>query len=119
MWFISDSEGALGLLGTVWGMYTTFMGGIMQPQYIIGGMGVALVTTLYGLIASLIINLFTTEIIAMNPPKLVQAILKNIQNNVDNDTCGAGPSVLSGFTMRVTSCEHRASGVHKLTLELV
>lgn len=65
MWFISDSEGALGLLGTVWGMYTTFMGGIMQPQYIIGGMGVALVTTLYGLIASLIINLFTTEIIAM------------------------------------------------------
>lgn len=65
MWFISDSEGALGLLGTVWGMYTTFMGGLMDPQSIIAGMGVALVTTLYGLIASLIINLFTTEIIAM------------------------------------------------------
>ena len=55
-------------------------------------------------------SLSTTEIIAMNPPKLVQAILKNIQNSVDNDTCGVViiPAVLSGSTdMRVTPLERR------------
>ena len=53
---LSDTAGALGLLGTVLGMYQTFMPGKLESTQIISGMGVALVTTIGGLIVSIILN---------------------------------------------------------------
>ena len=60
--FLSDSAGALGLLGTVYGVFLTFFGGELDSEKILNGMGVALITTLLGLVVSLIINFFGTEI---------------------------------------------------------
>lgn len=60
--FLSDSAGALGLLGTVWGVFLTFFGGSLDSEKILNGMGVALVTTLLGLVVSLILSFGTTEI---------------------------------------------------------
>ncbi len=62
MTFWSDTAGALGLLGTVWGMFITFFRGDMDKQAILSGMGIALVTTLMGLIISVILNFFATEV---------------------------------------------------------
>lgn len=62
MAFWSDTAGALGLLGTVWGMFITFFRGTMEPQEILSGMGIALITTLMGLVISIVINLFSTEV---------------------------------------------------------
>ncbi len=53
---LSDTAGALGLLGTVLGMYETFMPGQLESSQIISGMGVALVTTISGLIVSIFLN---------------------------------------------------------------
>jgi biopolymer transport protein ExbB/TolQ len=53
---LSDTAGALGLLGTVLGMYETFMPGQLESTQIISGMGVALVTTIGGLIVSIVLN---------------------------------------------------------------
>lgn len=61
MAFFSDTAGALGLLGTVWGMFLTFFGGDLEKHKILSGMGVALVTTLMGLVVSVFLNLFTTQ----------------------------------------------------------
>jgi len=60
--FLSDTAGAVGLLGTVWGMFTVFSGNIENKEAILGGMGVALVSTLLGLVVSIILNLSSTEI---------------------------------------------------------
>ena len=60
--FLSDTAGALGLLGTVWGMFQTFFGGNLEKQLILNGMGIALITTLMGLVVSIILNFFGTEI---------------------------------------------------------
>ena len=62
MAFLSDTAGALGLLGTVWGMFVTFSRGILDNQIILTGMGIALVTTLMGLVVSIILNFFYTQI---------------------------------------------------------
>lgn len=61
MAFFSDTAGALGLLGTVWGMFLTFFGGDLEKHKILSGMGVALITTLMGLVVSIFLNLFTTQ----------------------------------------------------------
>lgn len=61
MSFFSDTAGALGLLGTVWGMFLTFFGGDLEKHKILSGMGVALITTLMGLVVSIFLNLFTTQ----------------------------------------------------------
>ncbi len=53
---LSDTAGALGLLGTVLGMYETFMPGRLDATQVIVGMGVALVTTIGGLIVSILLN---------------------------------------------------------------
>ncbi len=53
---LSDTAGALGLLGTVWGMYQTFMPGKLESSQIISGMGLALVTTIGGLVVSIFLN---------------------------------------------------------------
>lgn len=60
--FLSDTAGAVGLLGTVWGMFTVFSGNIDNKEAILGGMGVALVSTLLGLVVSIILNLSSTEV---------------------------------------------------------
>jgi biopolymer transport protein ExbB/TolQ len=66
MAFLSDSAGALGLLGTVWGMFLTFFGGNLgDSEKILNGMGVALVTTLIGLVVSLILNFSATELFSL------------------------------------------------------
>ncbi len=63
--FLSDTAGALGLLGTVWGMFVTFFGGNLDSQRILNGMGLALVTTLIGLVVSMILNFCATEIFSV------------------------------------------------------
>lgn len=63
--FLSDTAGALGLLGTVWGMFVTFFGGNLDSQRILNGMGLALVTTLIGLVVSIILNFFATEVFSV------------------------------------------------------
>lgn len=62
MSFLSDTAGALGLLGTVWGMFLTFFGGTLDSQRILHGMGLALITTLLGLVVSIVINFASTEV---------------------------------------------------------
>lgn len=54
--FLSESAGALGLLGTVWGIFETFYTAKMDGATILRGMSIALITTLTGLIISLILN---------------------------------------------------------------
>lgn len=63
--FLSDTAGALGLLGTVWGMFVTFFGGNLDSQRILNGMGIALVTTIVGLVVSIILNFCATEVFSI------------------------------------------------------
>ena len=58
--YLADSAGALGLLGTVLGMFNTFFGGTLHPDKVVSGMGLALITTLMGIVVSLILNFFFT-----------------------------------------------------------
>jgi biopolymer transport protein ExbB/TolQ len=58
--FLSDTAGALGLLGTVWGMFLVFYRGSPDPEDTLQGMGIALSTTIIGLVISIILNSFTT-----------------------------------------------------------
>lgn len=60
--FLSDTAGALGLMGTVWGMFTVFFQGTAQQDVILRGMGIALITTLLGLVVSIILNFASTEL---------------------------------------------------------
>ncbi len=62
MEFLSDTAGALGLMGTVWGMFQVFFQGTSDKDVILRGMGIALITTLLGLVVSIILNLFATEL---------------------------------------------------------
>lgn len=63
--FLSESAGALGLLGTVWGIFQTFHAGKLDGPVILQGMSVALVTTLVGLIISLILNMGGTYVFTL------------------------------------------------------
>jgi len=60
--FLSDTAGALGLLGTVWGMFLVFYKGSPDPEDTLQGMGIALATTIIGLVVSIILNSFTTVV---------------------------------------------------------
>jgi len=60
--FLSDSAGALGLLGTVWGIFQTFHAGKLDGPTILQGMSISLVTTLVGLIISLLLNMGATYV---------------------------------------------------------
>lgn len=62
MEFLSDTAGALGLMGTVWGMFTVFFQGTAEQDVILRGMGIALITTLLGLIVSIVLNFSSTEV---------------------------------------------------------
>lgn len=63
--FLSDSAGALGLLGTVWGIFQTFHAGKLDGPTILQGMSISLVTTLVGLIISLALNMGATYVFAL------------------------------------------------------
>jgi len=63
--FLSDTAGALGLLGTVWGIFETFHAGRLDGPTILQGMSISLVTTLVGLIISIVLNMGGTGIFAM------------------------------------------------------
>ena len=63
--FLSDTAGALGLLGTVWGIFETFHGGKLDGPTILMGMSISLVTTLVGLLISLTLNFGGTSIFAI------------------------------------------------------
>ncbi len=58
--FLSDTAGALGLLGTVWGMFIVFSSGALEKDVILAGMGLALMSTLLGLVVSITLNFFST-----------------------------------------------------------
>jgi len=60
--FLSESAGALGLLGTVWGIFQTFHAGKLDGPTILQGMSISQVTTLVGLIISLILNMGGTYV---------------------------------------------------------
>ncbi len=60
--FLSETAGALGLLGTVWGMFLVFYKGSPDPEDILQGMGIALATTIVGLVVSISINSLTTVV---------------------------------------------------------
>lgn len=63
--FLSDTAGALGLLGTVWGIFQTFHAGKLDGPTILQGMSISLVTTLVGLIISVALNSGSTYIFTM------------------------------------------------------
>ena len=65
MFFLSDTAGAMGLLGTVWGIFGTFYAGQLDGATILKGMSVSLITTLVGLVISVILNLGATTAYAM------------------------------------------------------
>jgi len=58
--FLSDTAGALGLLGTVWGMFMVFSSGTLEREIILVGMGIALLSTFLGLVVSIILNFCST-----------------------------------------------------------
>ncbi len=60
--FLSDTAGALGLLGTVWGMFLVFYRVSLDQSEVLHGMGIALSTTIIGLIISIILNSLTTVV---------------------------------------------------------
>ncbi len=63
--FLSDTAGALGLLGTVWGIFVVFYAGKMDGPSILKGMSIALITTLVGLIISLLLNLGSVSVFSL------------------------------------------------------
>ena len=63
--FLSDTAGALGLLGTVWGIFVVFYAGKMDGPSILKGMSIALITTLVGLIISMLLNLGSLAVFSL------------------------------------------------------
>lgn len=77
MEFLSDTAGALGLMGTVWGMFTVFFQGTAEQDIILRGMGIALITTLLGLVVSIILNFSATELSTFFGKRLEQVSKKS------------------------------------------
>jgi biopolymer transport protein ExbB/TolQ len=77
MEFLSDTAGALGLMGTVWGMFTVFFQGTAQQDVILRGMGIALITTLLGLVVSIVLNFAATELSSFFSKRLEQVSMKS------------------------------------------
>ncbi len=77
MEFLSDTAGALGLMGTVWGMFTVFFQGSAEQDVILRGMGIALITTLLGLVVSIILNFSATELSTYFSKRLEQVSRKS------------------------------------------
>jgi biopolymer transport protein ExbB/TolQ len=75
--FLSDTAGALGLMGTVWGMFTVFFQGTAEQDVILRGMGIALITTLLGLVVSIILSFSATELSSFFSKRLEQVSTKS------------------------------------------
>jgi biopolymer transport protein ExbB/TolQ len=75
--FLSDTAGALGLMGTVWGMFTVFFQGTSEQDVILRGMGIALITTLLGLVVSIILNFSAMEVSTFFGKRLEQVSRKS------------------------------------------
>lgn len=58
--YCSSTAGGLGLLGTLVGIYTLFSAGSRDPQVIFAGIAVAVVSTLLGLVVSILLELLET-----------------------------------------------------------
>lgn len=96
--FLSDTAGALGLLGTVWGIFATFHSGKLDGPTILQGMSISLVTTLVGLIISSVLNMGATAVFAVFNKQLnrlssraeeVRQALLNLEKRVQAQTTPA------------------------------
>jgi biopolymer transport protein ExbB/TolQ len=58
--FLADTAIALGLLGTIWGIFATFHGSHINGDAMLRDMSIALVTTFVGLVISIALNLGVT-----------------------------------------------------------
>ena len=58
--YCSSTAGGLGLLGTLAGIYALFSTGTRDPQTIFAGIAVAVVSTLLGIVVSLVLELLET-----------------------------------------------------------
>lgn len=56
--FLSGTAGGLGLLGTLVGIYVLFAAGARDAQTIFAGIGIAVISTLLGIVASVVLELF-------------------------------------------------------------
>lgn len=102
--FLSDTAGALGLLGTVWGMFLTFFSGSMEQKEIITGMGIALSTTIIGIVVSLILNTFAT--LVSNKFDAHLEIITKMTNDFQIRLLRLGLAPISGGTVFVESPPH-------------
>jgi len=127
--FLSDTAGALGLLGTVWGMFVTFFGGNLDSQRILNGMGLALVTTLIGLVVSIILNFFATEVFSSFNKRIemisgksdefrlwLMAIVKQRQKKAVEENSGGNSS---GSSRRAGSSAHGNARPQPQTVSLI
>ena len=117
---LSDTAGALGLLGTVWGIFVTFHGGKLDGPTILSGMSISLITTLVGLIISLVLNMGTTAVFALFNGELNvlltranetrQALLsleKRSQSNGKPGTAPVRPKMRKDEVVRVLENEYK------------
>ena len=58
--YCSSTAGGLGLLGTLVGIYTLFSAGTRDPQVIFAGIAIAVVSTLLGLVVSILLEFLET-----------------------------------------------------------
>ncbi|MFQ5602573.1 MAG: MotA/TolQ/ExbB proton channel family protein [bacterium] len=132
--FLSDTAGALGLLGTVWGMFVTFFGGNLDSQRILNGMGLALVTTLIGLVVSIILNFFSTEVFSIFNKRLdiiaskadefrlwLMAIVhqRNKKNNSGGSQPNNGPERKSSSQQETFTATLNESVINSLSLKAI
>lgn len=84
MFFLSDTAGGLGLLGTVWGIYRGFAAKSVAQnnEDLLAAMGIALVTTFMGIVVSVIINWMSTEVGAVTRNRIMVA-LEKVENYRD------------------------------------
>ncbi len=78
MFFLADTSGGLGLLGTVWGIYRGFAAKSISAgnDDLLAAMGIALVTTFMGIVVSVILNWLSTEMGASFRGQIMQALEK-------------------------------------------
>ncbi len=58
--YCSSTAGGLGLLGTLVGIYALFSAGTRDPQTIFSGIAIAVVSTLLGIVTSILLEFFET-----------------------------------------------------------
>ncbi len=58
--YCSSTAGGLGLLGTLAGIYALFSAGTRDPQTIFAGIAIAVVSTLLGIVTSILLEFFET-----------------------------------------------------------